>query len=224
MLCRPRSTQILTSRPCPPQIHAELFRLSSLCPCTACPLDCALPPAPAFLASPSNADCSAPVVGPDDVPAYDPQNDDCGFFVAYQSDNNCYAYGTDIASNSFAQPGRGSGTKWLDNTCTEMRAAAERDGLTWVGTELPDDDVVDPEKGHYLALYIWPETNFHWARRDSNGRWSHKPGGTPVQDADNNGTPIVDASKADLSPWTEFCGYMVAVPSEICPSADVCIN
>ena len=203
-------------------MHSELTRLSSACPCTACPLDCVLP----VLSVPDNqADdaCTAPVVGSDGSTVMDPVADDCGFFVSHQGENNCYAYGTDIATNTFPQPGRGSGTKWLANTCDEMVAAAERDGLTWVGTELPDVEIVEPEKGHYLALYIWPGTNFHWARRDSNGLWSHKPGGTPVQDADNNGTPIVDASKADLSPWTEFCGYMIAVPSVICPSPDVCI-
>jgi len=55
--------------------------------------------------------CPGAVVGPDDPHQvkYDPQNDDDGCFVSRQGDNNCYNYGNDIASNTFAQPGRGSG-------------------------------------------------------------------------------------------------------------------
>lgn len=166
--------------------------------------------------------CKAPVVGPDSgSPKFDPTADDCGFFVVHQSENNCYDYGTDVATNTFAQPGRGSGHKWDENTCDSIRAAAERDGLTWLGTDLPGADL---KSGHYVALYIWPETNFHWARRDSSGTWSHKPGGTPVQNADNEGRTITDPSKADLSPWSQFCGYMSVVPSTVCVGSSHCIN
>jgi len=52
----------------------------------------------------------------------------------------------------FVKPGRGSGHKWDKNTCDDMRAAAERDGLVWVGTDLPTKD---PEVGHYVSLHIW---------------------------------------------------------------------
>jgi len=109
-----------------------------------------------------------------------------------------------------------------------MFAAAERDGLIYVGQEL-QDYMIGPDDGHYVALYIWPNTNFHWARMDYNGtynntgtrRWSHKPGGTDVQITDNNGncigypSPCVLPSQADLSPWSEFCGYMIAKPSQL---------
>ena len=190
---------------------------------------------------------------------FDPINDNCGFYSPpHQNDNNCYAYATDVATNTFPQPGRGSGDKWHDNTCEEMRAASERDGLVWFGNDLPSVDE-KPEIGHFVALYIWHGTNFHWARRDSNGAvlllaprcvlislctglWSHKPGGSPVQDHEcvtdrrrhpmsytltrscsNNNTPIIDASKADLSPWSEFCGYFTVTPSAVC-NAQRCID
>jgi len=53
-----------------------------------------------------NADCdSVPIRGPDTVPSYDPETDDNGCFITKQSENNCYAYGTDIVTNSFPQPG-----------------------------------------------------------------------------------------------------------------------
>lgn len=105
----------------------------------------------------------------DNGTVFDPINDNCGFYSPpHQNDNNCYAYATDVATNTFPQPGRGSGDKWHDNTCEEMRAASERDGLVWFGNDLPSVDE-KPDSGHYVALYIWPGTNFHWARRDSNG-------------------------------------------------------
>jgi len=97
-----------------------------------------------------------------------------------------------------------------ENTCEDVRAAAERDGLTWVGTDLPSGQ---PAKGHYIALLIWPDFNFHWIRKDSSNYWSHKPGQTEVRDIDNNNEKINDPSKSDFSPWSQFCGYMIVVPS-----------
>ncbi|CAF2983555.1 unnamed protein product [Rotaria sp. Silwood2] len=148
-----------------------------------------------------NADCNhVPIVGPDTVPEYDPKTDDEGCFIKRQTDNNCYAYG------------RGSGKKWSFNTCVDMGNASVRDGLIYNGTKLPK---TPPEKGHFAALLIWPDTNFHWIRMDANGYWSHKPGGTPVRNKDNRDLPIVDPSKSDFSPWTQFCSYFIAQPSKL---------
>jgi len=163
-----------------------------------------------------NDPCTVPptpnLFGPDTPPGYDPTSDDDGCFIEEQGENNCYAYGSDIITNTFPQPGRGSGQKWSANTCDDMGAAAVRDGLVYVGTTLP---VGQPPAGHYVALLIWPETNFHWIRHDNTTFWSHKPGGTEVRNVDNNGQPITDPSKSDFSPWTQFCAYYVAQPSKL---------
>jgi len=158
--------------------------------------------------------CDIPVVGADNITAYNPQTDCCGFFIKYQTANNCYDYGSDIVTNTFAQPGRGSGHRWDYDTCDSVKEAAERDGLVWFGTTLPTGN---PSLGHYVSLHIWPNTNFHWLRKDTNipTHWSHKPGGTQVRDVDNNGNKITDPSKADVSPWSQFCGYMIVVPSKV---------
>jgi hypothetical protein len=158
--------------------------------------------------------CDVPVLGSDNNTVYNPQTDCCGYFIYYQSENNCYDYGNDIVTNTFAQPGRGSGHRWEYDTCESVRAAAERDGLVWIGTDLPSGN---PPIGHYISLHIWPNTNFHWLRKDTNlpNHWSHKPGGTAVRDVDNNGKKITDPSKADVSPWSQFCGYMATVPSKV---------
>lgn len=160
-----------------------------------------------------NFDCNrTPVRGPDTAPKYDPSSDCGGCFVTKQVYNNCYNYGNDVLTNTFAQPGRGTGHKWQYNTCDDVRRAAISDGLKWVGTDLPKSQ---PPVGHNVALLIWPNTNFHWIRMDENLYWSHKPGQTPVKNVDNRGQKITDPSKSDFSPWSQFCGYMVTVPSSV---------
>lgn len=47
------------------------------------------------------------------------------------------------------------------NTCADMGNASIRDGLVYNGTKLP---TTPPEYGHFAALLIWPDTNFHWIR------------------------------------------------------------
>lgn len=165
-----------------------------------------------------DSDCTGPIRGSDDAHDihYDVQNDVNGCFVTKQSDNNCYNYGNDVLTNTFAQPGRGTGVcppntrPCVENTCEAVKNAAIHDGLQWVGTELPTSL---PEKGHYVSLHIWPNSNFHWLRMDANMKWSHKPGGSPVRNYDNNHDEIVDPSKADVSPWSQHCGYLLSIPS-----------
>mmetsp|Transcript_62386 Transcript_62386/g.115806 ORF Transcript_62386/g.115806 Transcript_62386/m.115806 type:complete len:320 (-) Transcript_62386:80-1039(-) len=169
---------------------------------------------------PASSDCTAPVVGPDDPKKvmYDPQTDDRGCFVKKQGENNCYDYANDIVTNSFAQPGRGSGKcahgarPCVPNTCEDVKNAAVSDGLRWIGTDLPKKL---PTQGHYVSLHIWPKSNFHWLRMDKDGKWSHKPGGSEVRNVDNNGKIITDPGRADVSPWSEHCGYLQTVPSKV---------
>ena len=40
-------------------------------------------------------------------------------------------------------------------------------------------------------------TDYHWYRKDNNGRWSHKPGNTEVRDVDASGNYIYDPQNAD---------------------------
>jgi len=167
--------------------------------------------------------CTIPVRGPSTgLPAFSPETDDCGFYIEYQSLNNCYDYGTDVVTNTFAQPGRGTGQKWKQNTCEAMTAAAESDGLVHVGTNLPS--APPTEGGHYVSLHIWPSTNFHWTRMNSNvtsvggapvHTWSHKPGGTAVRGVDNDGKTIIDPRDANLNPWSQFCAFFLVNPSTV---------
>ncbi len=46
------------------------------------------------------------------------------------------------------------------------------------------------------ALVIHPKNTYHFYRRDSNGRWSHKDGLTPAKNYDAKGDLIYSIKKA----------------------------
>ena len=71
--------------------------------------------------------------------------------------NNCYNYANDKVTNTFAQPGRGSGQQWIEITNNEIKDAAKRDGLVLVnaaGGGIPNI----PKNGpyHLVALVVAP--------------------------------------------------------------------
>ena len=117
--------------------------------------------------------------------------------------NNCYNYANDQITNTFAQPGRGSGRRFATLQCNDLDGAARRDGLGqaqgWQG----------PTAGWYVALAVWPNQDYHWYRQDRNGCWSHKPGQASVTDLDNACKRIGDPRLADRGPYQTFCGYKV---------------
>ncbi len=98
--------------------------------------------------APRPRDPALPIRGPDTVPVYDPKDDVQGHFVSHQTENNCYNYANDVATDTFAQPGRGSGQKWSFDTCADINASAVRDGLEWVGTQMP---AAPPAVGHHMV-------------------------------------------------------------------------
>ena len=75
---------------------------------------------------------------------YDPENNCQGYFMSakFQCDNNCYNYSTNIATNSFAQPGRKNGM-FLPSNWTEedVKNGAVADGLVYIG-----DKAIDPRQ------------------------------------------------------------------------------
>jgi hypothetical protein len=68
----------------------------------------------------------------------------------------------------------------------------------------PEEEGMDPTTPpphYYKAALLIAKTNgmydYHFARMDSNGFWSHKPGATPVSNVDASGNLITDAKTAD---------------------------
>ncbi|WP_277761467.1 hypothetical protein [Pseudomonas sp. A34-9] len=127
--------------------------------------------------------------------------------------NNCYNYANDKITNTFAQPGKGSGQEGpYPPTCPGTGQAAVRDGQIVVKN--PD---VSPAEGQIIALVVSSTPGFfdyHWYRRDSNGMWSHKPGQTPAKNTDNSGRTISNPETCDRGPYNLFCGYFNSIPSK----------
>jgi hypothetical protein len=156
-----------------------------------------------------DASCQGPIRGPNSAKSihYSPSTDDHGCFVTMQTKNNCYNYGTDIVTNTFAQPGGGVG----QITCDRVKAKAQSDGLVFRKQGTYPTSL--PTKGHYVAFMAYG-SDFHWLREDANKLWSHKPGKTAVRNTDNKGSKIKHPAKHDWSPY-HLCGYMRAVPSTL---------
>jgi len=156
---------------------------------------------------PSSVSAAVPVAA-GGAPAYDPAywNN-----PTYQRCNNCYNYGCDIRTDTFAQPGyaHGISLSLANLNCTDVGNAAIADGLA------PQPEKICKGCTHLVALVIAPGDDYHWYRLDDNGRWSHKPGGSPATDLDASGNQIADPETADryysgpdyTLDYNTFCTY-----------------
>jgi hypothetical protein len=145
------------------------------------------------------------------LPKYEPGmwNDNDGI----QHSNNCYNYACDIQTNSYAQPGYAHGITlppyYENGTCKEVTAGATADGLAVTGC---DEGCGCGECHHQVALVIRPNQSgysiwdYHWYRKDQDGRWSHKMGQTQATNLDNSGNIIADPKTADRGSYTVYCG------------------
>lgn len=140
------------------------------------------------------------------VPPFDPGkwNNDPNI----RTRNNCYNYANDKITNTFAQPGRGSGQMFSALDCGDVGSAAQRDGQIPVAAASST-----PAEGHFAALVIWPGADYHWYRLDNNAQWSHKPGQTPARNTDNSGNPINDPRTCNRGNYTSFCGFYHCIPA-----------
>jgi hypothetical protein len=117
--------------------------------------------------------------------------------------NNCYNYGSNFRTDTFAQPGRGAGDMYDAINVPEILAAAERDGYVLECAS---------RKAIHVGFAIWPGTDYHWWRRTEpvggERRWCHKPGGTPVRNVDSSGNPITDPSTCNRGGYTVWGHFM----------------
>jgi hypothetical protein len=139
------------------------------------------------------------------LPKYEPHvwNDNDGI----QLNNNCYNYACDIQTNTFAQPGKAHGITLPNSngTCDDVSAGATADGLNVTNC---DQGCGYSECHHQVALVIKPGKywDYHWYRKDRDGKWSHKQGGSPVTNLDNSDNIINDPRTAERGVYTIFCG------------------
>jgi hypothetical protein len=134
-----------------------------------------------------------------------------------QLQNNCYNYGSNYRTDTFrqisggSQPGAAAGAIYTSLTGPSVLAAAIADGLI----NSPSANNRCPAEGHLVALVIAPNIDFHWFRKGRTGRWSHKPGSTPVIDVDNSNAVITDPRTADRGMYTQFTTFMVVMHGHI---------
>ena len=128
-----------------------------------------------------------------------------------QFNNNCYNYGTNYRSDTYAQPGLAAGQQYQQILCAEVRAGAVADRLI----AAPHARNRCPGEGHLVALVVGPHWDFHWYRKGRNGFWTHKPGGTEATDVDNSGNPIPDPRTADRGSYTDFCTFMIVMHGHV---------
>jgi hypothetical protein len=132
---------------------------------------------------------------------------------AHQYFNNCYNYATNVRTDTFAQPGRGSGLSLSSYELAHVYA--------WFDNvyDAPAGDNVTPIAGHLVALALAPTIgDYHWWRKNDNGYWSHKPGQTPATTKDASGASITDPRTCDRGVYTEWVGFMVAVNGRVRPA------
>jgi hypothetical protein len=131
--------------------------------------------------------------------------------------NNCYNYGSNYRTDTFrqipggSQPGAAAGAMYTSLTGPAVLAAAIADGLI----NSPNAGNHCPGEGHLAALVIAPNIDFHWFRKGRTGRWSHKPGSTPVIDVDNSNAHISDPRTADRGMYTQFTTFMVVMHGHV---------
>ncbi len=123
--------------------------------------------------------------------------------------NNCYNYGRNWRTNTFAQPGRASGDYPNPMQCGEVSQAALHDGA-----HRRYDCFPDTERPRWvMALVVGPGWDYHWYRWQCEGFWGHKPGGTAAKNTDNSGRVIWNPQTCDRGRYTDFCGYFYACRS-----------
>ena len=145
--------------------------------------------------------------------------------------HNCFAYAMNIhdpkqvracqlnknCNVPFHQPGSASGhpgfrTQKL-KTCPDMIARLLGDNPSMKMTTF---EAKCPPHTSKIALVVDPDEDYHFFRQDSNGMWSHKPGGTAVTNLDANDRLIYDPALASRNytlsgsklDYDTFCAYM----------------
>lgn len=145
--------------------------------------------------------------------------------------HNCFAYAMNVhdpkqveackkdvnCNVPFHQPGSASGyprfTNTAQKTCPNMIARLLGDNPSLRMTTFTDKC---PPHTSKIALVVDPKEDYHFYRQDSDGMWSHKPGGMPVTNKDASSRPIYDPELANRNyntegsrlNYTTSCGFL----------------
>jgi hypothetical protein len=128
--------------------------------------------------------------------------------------SNCYSFAVNRYVGSFGEPGYG-GMPEDEQARLEITCEDQVKGLVADGAVKVDRKTVYsvPPKGHYIAMAIWPEEDFHMWRLDADGAWANKPGMLMSRRTYTNGTKVSDIEHPDArGSYTDFCGYFEVFP------------
>jgi hypothetical protein len=192
----------------------------SKCQCTP---ECKLPPlkgSPFCRIHKNKCSRTAPLSGHELVYSPDKYN----IYNGIKSSNNCYSYALGYTSipksctvykcdKSYPQPGRASGyPKWHavnGKRCPDVIARTMGDIS---GVTLSSFTQKCPANTRKVAVVTDPVRDYHWYRQDTNGYWSHKPGGSDVSRLDATQRPIYDPALASRKypklNYKNFCSYL----------------
>jgi hypothetical protein len=135
-----------------------------------------------------------------------------------QHNHNCFAYAFDVmdpptdctgdaCKKPFHQPGYAAGYGKIGEKkfCAELLSRLKGD-MPWIKIT----KFITPCKPGYskIAIVIDPNNDYHFYRQDSNGFWSHKPGGQPVTNLDASNKLIYNP---------EFCNRDYRTPGSTDP-------
>lgn len=163
-------------------------------------------------------------------PSYNPQKFNKTRRV--RESHNCFAYAFDYielpdqtkcdekkCDVPFHQPGYASGyPKWSEirtKRCPELLARLRGD-IPGLIAPVKFQEKCPSGSSKVAVIKTKKNTDYHFARQDKNGFWSHKPGGTEVTNLDASDRPI---ARPDLADWDYtkkgsdlnyeiFCAYM----------------
>jgi len=149
-----------------------------------------------------------------------------------QYSHNCFAYAMDVRDPSrikicrekkncsTPQPGRKKGhnefSGKMGKTCADILSRTMADVPTAYITNFTNKC----DKGFSkIGAVVDEDNDYHYYRQDSNGLWSHKPGGRPVKNIDSNNAKIYrpDLAGREYPPeyngnsglnYNSFCSYM----------------
>ncbi len=113
--------------------------------------------------------------------------------------NNCYSYARNRPDSHLAPPGLRTDRE-LDSS---IIAAALKDGMS----KVPQNGECPACTHKVLALAEEKGRDFHWARQDANGMWSHKLDDAPVDTTDASDNSIRNPLKANWRYGDRYSGF-----------------
>ncbi len=144
------------------------------------------------------------------IPSYTPSYwNDGDHGSSIQRNNNCYNYSNNRRTDTFAQPGKAVGQQYTAYTCTDISNAAIADGLEPISSS-----ATCPDNMVKVALAVYPDSDYHWYRQDSDGMWSHKIGTNEATNLDDSYMTITNPETANMVLYTDFCGYFCTCSDE----------